>query len=159
MGRDLAASRNLATELAVAAGQLQLARRDTVVVGRMKDHANDLVSDVDLASERLIVGGIAAAWPDDGILAEEGSSASAASGWRWVIDPLDGTRNYLTGAGPWSVCIALQEGESTRVAVVHDPVAGETFSAVTGDGARLGDAPVRPSGVTRVDEALVGLSF
>src|SRR4051794_25056375 len=164
MGRDLAASRNLATELAVAAGQLQLARRDTVVVGRMKDHANDLVSDVDLASERLIVEGIAAACPDDGILAEEGSSASAASGWRWVIDPLDGTRNYLTGAGPWSVCIALQEtgsspDASTRMAVVHDPVAAETFSAVAGEGALLDGVRLAASGAARVSEAIVGLSF
>ena len=67
----------------------------------------------------------------------------ASSGWRWVIDPLDGTRNYLTGAGPWSVCIALQVGDSTRVAVIHDPVAGETFSAVAGSGAPSAGGPWR----------------
>src|SRR5215213_3641877 len=129
MSRDLEAARNLAVDLAVAAGQLQLERRDTVVAGGTKAHANDLVSEVDLASERLIVDGLTATWPGDGILAEEGSSAPGTTGWRWVIDPLDGTRNYLTGAGPWSVCVALQEGGTTRVAVVHEPVAGETFSA------------------------------
>ena len=63
-------------------------------------------------------------------------------GWRWVIDPLDGTRNYLTAAGPWSVCLALQFGDVTQVAVVHDPAAGETFSAARGSGATLGGEPM-----------------
>jgi myo-inositol-1(or 4)-monophosphatase len=159
MGRHLKAARDLAVDLAVAAGQLQLERRSTVVAGGTKAHANDLVSDVDLASERLIVDGLSASEPDDGVLAEEGSNAPGTTGWRWVIDPLDGTRNYLTGAGPWSVCLALQEGRTTRVAVVHDPVAGETFSAMAGAGAMLGREPLRVSATARVEEALVGLSF
>jgi myo-inositol-1(or 4)-monophosphatase len=159
VSRDLEKARDVAVDLAVAAGQLQLQRRSTVVAGGTKAHANDLVSDVDLASERLIVDGLSASNPDDGVLAEEGSSAPGTSGWRWVIDPLDGTRNYLTGAGPWSVCLALQEGQTTRVAVVHDPVAGETFSAVAGAGATLGREPLRVSATARVEEALVGLSF
>jgi myo-inositol-1(or 4)-monophosphatase len=158
VARDLAAARELAIDLAVAAGRLQLERRGEVVVGS-KAHANDLVSDVDLASEKLIVDGVAAAWPGDGILAEEGSTTPASTGWRWVIDPLDGTRNYLTGTGPWSVCIALQEGETTRVAVVHDPVAGETFTAVAGAGALLGREPLAVSATTRLEEALVGRGF
>ena len=156
--RDLAAARELAIDLAAAAGRLQVERRGTVVVGS-KAHANDLVSDVDLASEKLIVEGLARAWPEDGILAEEGSRAPGSTGWRWVIDPLDGTRNYLTGAGPWSVCIALQEGATTRVAVVHDPVAGETFSAIAGAGAALGATPLEVTSTVRVAEAIVGLSF
>jgi myo-inositol-1(or 4)-monophosphatase len=158
VARDLAAARELAIDLAVAAGRLQQERRGEVVVGS-KAHANDLVSDVDLASEKLIVDGVAAAWPGDGILAEEGSTTPASTGWRWVIDPLDGTRNYLTRTGPWSVCIALQEGERTQVAVVHDPVAGETFTAVAGAGALLGREPLAVSATTRLEEALVGLSF
>jgi myo-inositol-1(or 4)-monophosphatase len=159
VSRDLDAVRSLAVDLAAAAGRLQVERRGSVVAGGTKAHANDLVSDVDLASERLIVDGVSAAWPDDGILAEEGSSTPGTSAWRWVIDPLDGTRNYLTGAGPWSVSIALQEGSTTRVAVVHDPVAGESFSAVAGAGALLGTGPLRVSATSRLEEALVGLSF
>jgi myo-inositol-1(or 4)-monophosphatase len=69
---------------------------------------------------------VTAAWPGDGILAEEGSSVAGTTGWRWVIDPLDGPPNNLARAGPWSVCTALQEGEAGRVAVAHDPVADET---------------------------------
>ncbi len=159
MDRDLAGARDLAIDLARTAGRLQVERRSTVVVGGTKTHANDLVSDVDLASERLIVEGIATEWPGDGILAEEGSATPGTSGWRWVIDPLDGTRNYLTGAGPWSVCIALQRDGVAHAAVVHDPVSGEVFSAVAGAGAELDGAALAVSGTTRVEEAIVGLSF
>ncbi len=159
MLRDVAAARSLAVELGRAAGRLQVEHRVTGLVHRAKAHANDLVSDVDLASEALIADGISALWPDDELLAEEGASAPGSTGWRWVIDPLDGTRNYLTGAGPWSVSIALQRGETTQVAVVHDPATGETFSAVAGGGAVLGDQPIRASPCSRLGEAIVGLSF
>jgi myo-inositol-1(or 4)-monophosphatase len=157
--RDLGAARDRAVGLARAAGRLQVERRSTVVVHAAKAHANDPVSDVDHASEKLIVDGLRAAWPQDGVLAEEGSSATGESGWRWVIDPLDGTRNYLSAAGPWSVCLALQFEDVTHVAVVHDPTAGETFSAVRGGGATLGADPIRPAATARLGEALVGLSF
>jgi myo-inositol-1(or 4)-monophosphatase len=145
----------LAVDLAVAAGRLQVERRASVVVRGTKAHANDLVSDVDEASEALIVAGLLSAFPEDGVLGEEGAGVAGTSGRRWVVDPLDGTRNYLTGAGPWSVSIAL-EGQ---VAVVHDPVAGETFSAVAGQGATLDGRPITASDGTRLAEAVIGLSF
>ena len=103
--------------------------------------------------------GLLAEWPADGVVAEEGRSAPARDGWRWVIDPLDGTRNYLSAAGPWSVCLALQFQDVTQVAVVHDPAAGETFSAVRGAGATLDGEPVHTAGDPRLGEAMVGLSF
>ncbi len=159
MPRDLTAARDRAVGLAREAGRLQVQRRASVVVRGAKAHANDLVSDVDIASERLIVDGLLAAWPDDGILGEEGSSTPGTSGWRWVVDPLDGTRNYLTGAGPWSVSIALQHGTTTHAAVVHDPMADETFSAVSGGGAVLGGTPITASDRCDLREAIVGLSF
>src|SRR3954466_15666503 len=115
--RNLPAARDLASELAAQAGGLQVDRRSTVVVGGTKAHANDFVSDVDLDSERLIAAGLSDAWPHDGILAGEGRSAPGTRGAGGVIDPRDGTRNYLSGAGPWSVRIALQEQQTTRVAV------------------------------------------
>ena len=157
--RDLNADRALAVELAAAAGRLQVQRRATVVVQATKAHANDLVSDVDKDSERLIVDGLRAEHPGDALLAEEGSSAAGESGWRWVIDPLDGARNYLSASGPWSVCIALLHGDTTRLAVVHDPAADETFSAVRGGGATRDGTPIAASGCQRLDEAIVGLSF
>lgn len=159
MDRDLLAARDLAAGLAVDAGRLQLDRRDTLRVGAPKAHANDVVSDVDIASERLIVDAIHAAWPADAMQAEEGHGRPGTSGWTWVIDPLDGTRNYISRTGPWSVCIALYEGERPRVAVVHDPAANETFSAVDGGGARLNGAPIAASSGPPLAEALVGVSF
>jgi myo-inositol-1(or 4)-monophosphatase len=159
MVRDLTALRDLAASLAAQAGRLQVERRDVLQVGAPKAHANDLVSDVDIASERLIVDGITSAWPDDALRAEEGNDRAGISGWTWVIDPLDGTRNYISRTGPWSVCIALYHGEKARMAVVHDPVAGETFSAVDGGGALLNGKPISPSAGPSPDQALIGVSF
>jgi myo-inositol-1(or 4)-monophosphatase len=163
---DLAAALETAEHLARAAGRLQVRERATVTVHGSKAHANDLVSDVDLASEKLIVDGLRAAFPADGLLAEEGSTNAGTSGRRWIVDPLDGTRNYLTGAGPWSVCIALQEGDDTVVAVVHDPAVPETFTAMRGGGATMSGAgaardgePLRATDCSRLAEAIVGLSF
>ncbi|HEU4346893.1 MAG TPA: inositol monophosphatase family protein [Actinoplanes sp.] len=156
---DLSAALATAQDLAREAGRLQMRERATVTVHGSKAHANDLVSDVDLASERLIVDGLHAAFPADGLLAEEGSNSTGTSGRRWIVDPLDGTRNYLTGAGPWSVCIALQDGDDTVVAVVHDPAVPETFTAVRGAGAALDGEPLVASECARLAEAIVGLSF
>jgi myo-inositol-1(or 4)-monophosphatase len=159
VNRDLRAAYELATTLAVQAGRLQLDRRETLRVGAPKEHANDLVSDVDIASEQLIVGGIDATWPGDAVQAEEGHSRTGTSGWTWVIDPLDGTRNYISRTGPWSVCIALCEGDQTRVAVVHEPATGDTFGAVDGNGAVRNGKPISASTGPPLDEALVGVSF
>jgi myo-inositol-1(or 4)-monophosphatase len=159
--RHTALSAALATaeRLAQEAGRLQMRERATLTVHGWKAHANDLVSDVDLASERLIADGLRAAFPADGVLAEEGANSAGTSGRRWIVDPLDGTRNYVTGAGPWSVCVALQVGVDTVTAVVHDPGARETFTAIRGAGAALNGQPIRASGCARLAEAIVGFSF
>jgi myo-inositol-1(or 4)-monophosphatase len=166
----LRAEHDLAVSLARDAGALQVRERRGLLGATSdritsKAHANDLVSDVDVASERLIVDGLLAAFPDDGVLGEEGGDVPGTSGRRWVVDPLDGTRNYLSGSGPWSVSVALQVGPGRGdtgdlvVGVVHDPVTGETFSAVTDGGCRLDGAPVGASAAARLDESLAGLSF
>ncbi|WP_250002877.1 inositol monophosphatase family protein [Actinoplanes sp. M2I2] len=159
MDRDLQVARELAADLAVRAGRLQIERRDTLRVGAPKAHANDVVSDVDIASERLIVDAVHEHWPDDAMQAEEGHGRSGTSGWTWVVDPLDGTRNYISRTGPWSVCVALYQGDQARVAVVHEPVAGETFSAVDGGGAFLNGERITVSGGPPLGEALIGVSF
>ncbi|WP_250034428.1 inositol monophosphatase family protein [Paractinoplanes maris] len=159
MDRDLLAVRDLASDLAVRAGRLQIERRDTLRVGAPKAHANDVVSDVDIASERLIADAVHAAYGDDAMQAEEGSGRAGTSGWTWVVDPLDGTRNYISRTGPWSVCIALYQGDQPRVAVVHEPVADETFSAIDGGGAFLNGERLTVSGGPSLDKALVGVSF
>lgn len=160
--QDIRAAHDLAVRLAREAGALQVRERAGITAHAVKAHANDLVSHVDLASEALIVDGLRAAFPDDGVLGEEGGGVTGTSGRRWIIDPLDGTRNYLSGAGPWSVCIALQDGptdDDLALAVVHDPVVGETFSAISGEGSFLDGAPAAASDRTRLGEAITGLSF
>jgi myo-inositol-1(or 4)-monophosphatase len=159
VNRDLDALLDVAVDLAHQAGRLQRERRAALVVQGAKAHANDLVSDVDLASERLLVDGLLRACPDDGVLGEEGTSQAGTTGWTWVIDPLDGTRNYISATGPWSVSIALQEDGTTRLAVVHDPVTGETFTAVAGHPPRLDGHPVTARHAARLDEALVGITY
>jgi myo-inositol-1(or 4)-monophosphatase len=160
--QDIRAAHDLAVRLAREAGALQMRERAGVTAHTVKAHANDLVSHVDLASEALIIDGLRAAFPSDGVLGEEGGGVPGTSGRRWIIDPLDGTRNYLSGAGPWSVCIALQDGQGDddlALAVVHDPVVGETFSAISGEGSFLDGAPVTASDRSLLGEALAGLSF
>ncbi|MFJ4268431.1 inositol monophosphatase family protein [Paenarthrobacter nicotinovorans] len=149
----------LVTAIAHEAGAYQLAHRNNLVIGASKAHVNDLVSDVDIASEKLIVNAILQHRPDDGILGEEGISIPGSSGWQWVIDPIDGTRNYVSGSGPWSVCIAGVHDGETQLAVVYNPELGETFSAVLEGGAFLNTTKIHTSSSSRLDQALLALSF
>jgi len=157
--RDLSAVLEVVVALATQVGRLQVVQRDHVRDIRTKAHANDLVSEVDFSSEKMIVDAIRDAFPDDGIVGEEGSDVTGRSGWGWIIDPLDGTRNYLTGAGPWSVSIALQHGERTVLGVVHDPAVNETFSALAGAGAVLNGRRIHVSNTGRLAEGIIGFSF
>jgi myo-inositol-1(or 4)-monophosphatase len=150
----------LALRLAREAGALLLRRRGTShgLIGT-KTSITDLVSDVDRASEELLVEAIRSARPHDGILAEEGTADSGASGWRWVIDPLDGTVNYLYGLPAYAVSVAVERDGHPEVAVVVDPVHDETFAAVRGRGATLNDEPITVSDRAELALALVGTGF
>ncbi len=123
-----------------------------------------MVSDADRASEALIVSGILAARPDDAILAEEGAARAGTSGVRWVIDPLDGTTNYLYGIPAWVVSIAAEVDGVVEVGVVADPSHGEVFSAVRGEamarsGAWCNGVPISVSGATVLATSLIGTGF
>ncbi|MEV4730098.1 inositol monophosphatase family protein [Saccharopolyspora sp. NPDC049426] len=159
MNRDLEALSHVAVDLAHQAGRLQLERRAALVVRGAKAHANDLVSDVDLESERLLVDGLRHHCPDDGLLGEEGAKQAGTSGWTWVVDPLDGTRNYISGTGPWSISIALRKDNATRLAVVHDPAARETFTAVAEHAPRLNGHGISARRAVRLTEALAGICY
>jgi myo-inositol-1(or 4)-monophosphatase len=117
------------------------------------------VSDADREAERTIRELLAAERPGDGLLAEEGSRAESESGRRWVVDPLDGTINYLYGVHVWAVSVALEDAEGGLLGVVHDPVHRETFTAVRGEGARLNDEPIAVSGCDVLERALVATGF
>jgi myo-inositol-1(or 4)-monophosphatase len=128
-------------------------------VAATKTSAIDVVTEMDLASEKLITGYLAEARPDDGFLGEEGASAEGTSGVRWVIDPVDGTVNYLYGIPVWGVSIAAEVDGETLVAVVGIPMRGETFRAVKGGGAYLGERRVECGRPPRLEEALIGTGF
>jgi myo-inositol-1(or 4)-monophosphatase len=124
-----------------------------------KSSRTDMASDADRDAEALIKDLLAAERPDDGLLAEEGSHAEGASGRRWVVDPLDGTTNYLYRFPAWVVSIGLEDSAGGLVGVVHDPLRGETFAATRGGGATLDGAPIAVSGAESLDTALIGTGF
>ncbi|MET9950577.1 inositol monophosphatase family protein [Streptomyces sp. NPDC006339] len=151
-------------DLALEAGRragalLRDGRPDDLAVARTKSSAIDVVTEMDIAAEKLITGFLAEHRPQDGMLGEEGASSAGTSGIRWIVDPLDGTVNYLYGLPTWAVSIAAERDGETLVGVVEVPLRGETFHAVLGGGAWLGDRrlAVRPS--PPLDEALVATGF
>jgi fructose-1,6-bisphosphatase/inositol monophosphatase family enzyme len=157
---DFADDLALAERAALAAGEVLLRRFGRPVQGlEKKSSATDPVSDADRAAEETIRELLAAERPDDGLLAEEGSHAEAESGRRWVVDPLDGTVNYLYGFPAWCVSVALEDEEGGAVGVVHDPVRQETFQAVRGVGSACNGAPIRVRERDDLSHALVATGF
>lgn len=122
---------------------------------------NDFVSQVDRQAEAEIVSVIHAAYPDHAILGEEtGETAGKTSSeYKWIVDPLDGTTNYLHGYPQFSVSIALMHGNKLDQAVVFDPLRNELFTASRGSGAQLNDRRMRVSKVGHLDAALLGTGF
>ena len=149
----------LATELARRAGDLLLNERlDDLGVGT-KTTPTDVVTVMDTAAERLIVDGLRQARPGDGVLAEEGAAEESQTGVRWVIDPVDGTVNYLYGIPDWAVSIAAEVDGEMAVGVVHDPSKALLYAAIKGRGARCNGRPLQPSTRTDLAQALVGTGF
>lgn len=128
-------------------------RVDTVKVS-MKSR-NDFVTDVDRAAEIAIIQELRGKFPDHAILAEE-SGAHSGNEFEWIIDPLDGTTNYLHGFPQWSISIGLRERGRMQAAVVYDPLHEELFTAERGGGAKLNDRKLRVTSRTGLDGALIG---
>jgi len=124
-----------------------------------KSSVTDLVSDADRDSEALIRDMLARERPEDGLLAEEGTSASGESGRRWVFDPLDGTVSYLYGYPHWCVSVALEDTQGTAVGVVYDPNREELFAAERGAGATLAGDPISVRENPPLAEALIATGF
>ncbi|HSG74858.1 MAG TPA: inositol monophosphatase family protein [Burkholderiales bacterium] len=121
---------------------------------------NDFVTQVDKAAEQAIIDVIRRAYPEHGFLAEEsGASAGARPEFLWVIDPLDGTTNYIHGFPQYCVSIALEHKGVLTQAVVYDPAKNELFTASRGRGAFLDDRRMRASKCTQLAGALVGTGF
>jgi myo-inositol-1(or 4)-monophosphatase len=123
-----------------------------------KSSPTDFVTQMDSASETMIRETIMDARPGDGIIGEEGTSLISRSGVSWVVDPIDGTTNYLRGMPNYSVSIAAIKDDETLVGVVYDPSLEETFSAITGQGATLNGQSITCS-TTLLQEAIIGTGF
>ncbi|MFM7462618.1 MAG: inositol monophosphatase family protein [Actinomycetota bacterium] len=148
----------LALESAVAAGEILMDRPAAFEIST-KSSAIDIATQMDEAAERLIVERIRSNRPGDAIVGEEGAQVSGSSGIRWVIDPLDGTVNYLYGLPGWCVSIAAKDREGTVVGVVHAPSLGMTWQAVRGSGALLNGKRISTSEVSQLDKALIATGF
>lgn len=130
----------LAVRVAAEAGQL-LAERFAAGSERplgSKSSPTDLVSQADVDAERLIREALARARPDDGLVGEEGSARRGSSGLEWVVDPLDGTVNFLLGIPQWCVSVAVRDARGALAGAICDPVRGEVFSATRCGPALLG---------------------
>lgn len=119
---------------------------------------NDPVTEIDRAAETAINEILSTHRPGDGIIGEEGTDR-AGDGRTWLIDPLDGTVNFVHGLPHVSVSVALYEGDVPLVGVVHDPLRDETFTAVAGEGTGINGEPARVSGTTDLQQALVVTGF
>ncbi len=150
----------LAERVALAAGEALL---DGLSHERLtidtKSTTTDLVTEVDRQSERLVVEGLLDARPDDGVLGEEGTDIAGTTGVTWVIDPLDGTTNYVYGHPGFSVSIAAVVDGEPVVGVVVDPLHDDIFSARRGGGARRNAAPIRCATTTELAYTLVATGF
>lgn len=157
---------DLARSIALDAGELAgRRRREGVQVAATKSTIVDVVTEADREVERRILGRIQDARPADGVLGEEGASVAGSSGLTWVVDPIDGTVNYLYGLPHYAVSIAVVEGEpdpltwTSKVGVVLNPATGELFTAEAGAGAFCGDRRLRVGEPVPLDLALVATGF
>ncbi len=152
-------------EIAIAAAHAgaSIVTRDFPAPGpvELKGH-NNPVTATDTAAEAAIVSLLRDERPEDGILGEEGSDLSGTNGGadrRWIIDPLDGTVNFVHGYPHVAVSIALYRGDEPRVGVILDPLRGETFVAVAGSGATLNGSAIAVSAAPSLDGTLLGIGF
>jgi myo-inositol-1(or 4)-monophosphatase len=150
----------LAERAARAAGAVLMERFGGPASGLgHKTSDTDLVSDADRAAEEVIRELLETERPGDGLIAEEGSRHDATSGRRWVVDPLDGTVNFLYGMPHWAVSIALEDGEGVAAGVVFDPTRDECFRAGRGRGCELNGRAVRVREGQPLDRAMVATGF
>jgi myo-inositol-1(or 4)-monophosphatase len=161
---ELPISRSGLTALAVCenaarkAGELVLNRFHSDVEVSLKGRAN-VVTDADLASERLILDYVGNEYPDFGVLSEESDPVAGASPYTWVVDPIDGTRNFAEGIPHFCIVVAIADGNEVVAGVTYDPVRDELFSTQQGTGAYLNGQRIQISDRRSIDEAVLGFDL
>ncbi len=149
-GREL----DVAKRTARRAAELALGYQAAGVRAEYKTD-NTPVTSADRACEKLIAAAMEEAFPEDGILGEEGARKEGTSGRRWIIDPIDGTRDFIRGLPLWCVMIGLEEGEEVKAGVVYLPMLQYTCWAARGEGAYRNGVRMRSSSVTKMSEAVL----
>ena len=150
--------RDLAVEIAKNAGSLLMQRPAQMDIST-KSSDIDIVTQMDRASERFIVDAILKVRPEDGIIGEEGADRPSKSGYTWVIDPIDGTVNYLYDMAGWSVSIAVKDQKGTIVGVVYSPTIDSLYSATRGGGAFLNGSKISCNDPIELNRALIATGF
>ncbi|MGH2828943.1 MAG: inositol monophosphatase family protein [Actinomycetota bacterium] len=151
---------DLAARAARDAGALLIERYRQPVRGlETKSSATDMVSEADCAAEDAVVAMIRRERPGDAIFGEEGGDRTGDTGLRWIVDPLDGTTNFLYRIPQWCVSVAVEDADGALAGVVHDPLRDETFAAARGSGATCNGEPIAASALTDVSTALVATGF
>lgn len=161
---QLLAYQATAIELAHAAGAVLLEHQARGFRTESKGRRRELVTAADRSAEHVIVGGLLERFPTHGVLAEEGvltvqGQVSSASEWTWIVDPLDGTTNFVHGLPFYSVAIALAFRMVPVVGVVHAPVLGQTYAAATGQGATRDGHKLSVSATRELADALLATGF
>jgi histidinol phosphatase-like enzyme (inositol monophosphatase family) len=142
-----------ARKIATAAGDQARKIRAGGIVAEAKADASP-VTIADKENERIMREAIEREFPDDGILGEEGSSKAGTSGRRWIIDPIDGTRDFVRDNRFWCVLVALEEADESVVGVAHFPMLAETYWAVRGSGAYRNGDRLQASAIASIEECV-----
>src|SRR5687767_471423 len=151
---------NIAVRAARKAGSvINRASLDGAGLEVRSKHQNDFVTRVDTAAEEAILDVVRKSYPDHAILAEESGAAEGRAEYQWIIDPLDGTTNFIHGFPQYCVSIAIRRRDELAHGVVYDPNRNELFTASKGSGAYLNDRRIRVSKCLRLGDALVGTGF
>jgi len=156
---DLEALLSLAKKLAALAASIHRQALSHIHVVSTKSSRTDVVTEVDREAERAVVELLTQERPDDAIVAEEGSARDGKTGVRWVIDPLDGSVNYLYGYPAFAVSIGVEIDGRYRVGVVHDSSRDRVYEALEGGGARCDGNPLEVNPVPDLSQALLATGF
>ena len=140
------------------AGKILLAQFGSVKQVKRKSQGN-LVTDVDILSEKLLIGYLNKEYPNFSIVSEESNPSTSVDGYTWIIDPLDGTNNYTYGIPFFCVNVALVRNEDIILGVTYDPVRNELFQAQRGKGAYLNQSPIQVSKIGSLQKSLIGLDL
>ena len=157
---DPAALRDLAAAAARETGALLLHHAERGLRGLdTKSTATDMVSDADREAEELLERLLMTARPNDALLGEEGAGRTGTTGLRWVVDPLDGTTNFVFGYPHWAVSVAVEDEHGVLAGAIYDPSRDELFAAARGMGATLNGKAIHTRATTELGQALIGTGF